>query len=89
MEYNPIAIFTFEQKADSRSTNAWWRLCNDTIYLHGSGDRLLEVICRAWLKDTVHQDNLLDAVKSLDYQSVLSCNFDDGGFHKASAFNSV
>lgn len=37
------------------------RLCNDTIYLHGSGDRLLEVILRAWLIETVHQDNLLDA----------------------------
>ena len=38
------------------------RLCNDTIYLHGSGDRLLEVLCSAWLTETVHQDNLLDAV---------------------------
>lgn len=46
----PGAISIFLHNALSRSANAGWGLCNDAIHLHGSGDRLLEVISQAWRK---------------------------------------
>lgn len=46
----PRAISISLHNALSRSANARWRLCNGAIHLHGSGDRLLEVISQAWRK---------------------------------------
>ena len=42
----------------------------------------------AWLKEIVRRDNLLRRRRWPDYQSVLSCKFDDDGFYKAPAFAS-